>query len=269
MVHKVLQSTVVILVLISPAKSQSNENSIGFNIGFTKILNQDFLASPFLYKGTAFQFGITYAYTGKKIRHYASVELLNTKLNSTISGSLGNNSHVSEIGSFMVKYNYQYLVANVFSGKGQIFVGPEINFLFTLREYDYGRGQPNETIAEVFTSFSPASSLEYALDGNTKFSYQASFALLSYGFRNPYSLQSDKVGDVATKDSYAAAYFKLSEWKSVNQLVYWDNRIAITHAVSKRFNVEGQYRFSLNNFSEPFQSKTVKNTFLAGLRYKF
>ncbi len=253
----------------SPAVKQHN-NFIGVDIGLQYVFNNDPLASPFYYHHFALQPGISFEHFGKKSRQIAGVYFMATRLRSIISGKLGEDSHTAQFVSFKANYQYVHLITSMINNQLSLFGGVGADLIFSFRNYNYGRGIAEETIAEPFTTLCLAVDLRYDLSTCSILGFNSSFGgFLNFSYRNPYSVATTEVASVATYHSFAGAYFKLGNVSSLSQLLYNNSQFYYSVSLSARWQIKAAYHFTYYTFYHPRKSQTFINQLSGTLFYKF
>jgi hypothetical protein len=247
-----------------------HNNHIGIEAGFPYIFNLDPLGSPLYYHHMSLEPGIVFEHHGKKSWQYANVNFIITRLRSKISGDLGEDSHTVQFISFNTHYKYLHLITKLVNNKLNFFGGAGIDMIFSLRNYNYGRGIEEETIAEPFTTLNFAGKLEYDISNRVEIGFNSSFGgPLNFSFRNPYSVATTKIASVATHRSLIGAYLELGEFASINKLVYSENEIYLSLPLSKRWLLNLKYDLIYYSFYHPRKSQTFINNISGLVLFKF
>ena len=262
--------TSAITTYLSSTPTTIHNNYIGINAGFPYIFNFDPLGSPFYYHHTSMEPGIVFEHSGKKSRQYANADFVITRLRSKISGDLGEDSHTVQFFSFNLHYKYLHLVTSLIHEKLNFYGGAGVDMIFSLCNYNYGRGIEEETIAEPFTTLSVAGKLEYDISDHMEIGFNSSFGgILNFSFRNPYSVATTKIASVATHRSLIGAYLELGEFASINKLVYTENEIYLLLPLSKRWLLNLKYDLTYYTFYHPRKSLTFINNISGSFMFRF
>ena len=250
-------------------EQEPQTDRLGIQAGFGPLANQDLLASPFVYHSGLWPLAVHYDHEGPTNRHAASVWFRGTTLESVISGKLGGQSHTTEFVSLGAFYGYAHRIAGLLDDRLPVYAGGAWSTNFTIRNYDYGPSVPDETIAEVSSSFSARVEGEYALSNRGRIVLSLDGSLLSFTYRNPYGLNTDRDGAEATHHSYLAAFLALGSWHWFNEFFAGDARLSYSYALSPAIEVTGVYSLNYQRYAFPRTSTTVLQTFSAGIFYKF
>jgi hypothetical protein len=241
----------------------------GVEIGFGPLANQDLLASPFVYHSTHWPLAVLYEHDGELNRHSARIWFQGTTLESVITGKLGGESHSSEFVSLGASYGYSRLLVRFFNDRLPVFLGGSWTTNFTFRIYDYGPSVPDETIVEGFSSFSLRAEARYPVSSQGQFSFTFDGSIVSFTYRNPYGLSSNRDAAEAINHSFLSAFLTLGSWRWLDTFFTMDNRLSYIQTLSSSFDLRGSYDLTYRRFADPRTSTTVTQTVNAGLFYKF
>jgi hypothetical protein len=251
------------------AVAPSRLNLLSLRLGLLYGLNRDLLASPFAYHMTSLPIGLHYDHLGGRNRHEAWIGAALGTIRSGITGSLGASSHQAEDILLSFGYGYGRVLPPLLGRRTALYLGAAWDNVFTIRNYDYGRGLEQEAIGEVF------SALNLRLEGDHAFSPRHDLRLIgewapaAFAFRNPYALSTDALGDVLTKHNYVSSFLHVATLETVSQFLSIRARVLDRYRATSHVAVVGEYQLRVFRFANPRPSKTIDTFLTCGVGYVF
>jgi hypothetical protein len=243
-------------------------NRVELEAALSSDANRDLLASPFVYHGVSFPVTLTYEHAGTTNRHELWVGLGLNTLHSRYSSEQGEPGHVADQVLASFGYGYAHALGRVL-GFARVYLGAAWDNVFTIRNYDYGRGLDKEAIGEVFSSVNARVVGERATGDCGALVLTADLALVALAYRNPYGISSDDLGNELLTHSYLGAFLDLASLHSVGSLLSTRTRLAYDYRVTRHVVVRATVGLRYYRFAYPRPSAAAHERVAIAAGYAF
>jgi hypothetical protein len=247
------------------APDSTKYNKISVNAGYYNLGSIDELYSPFLYSGANRAYGLKFMDGNQKKNHqlafrYATVE--RTPKNVVLDASLfpvDDFNLLKRSFLFEVFDVYHFLIDKASVGTFRLYatgswfttvnVTTNTNSLPELIESGLGAGLYGEKTI-----------------GNHKFRAELSVPLITWTVRNNYSLSMTQNYEKLSKLAFIV---QNSQLQFPNSLLAVFSTLGYEYALSKKFNIEGEYHFRYMLNTSPRPLRSVAGIYSLGLTYQF
>ena len=225
------------------AQDSTRHNTFGVRIGMAGIHIKDEFQSPYTYKGTNFQFGLSYVHTTPRHQHEFAVDLLSGHLQSAVSPR-GN----GQIGFFSYDYFFQKRkLTHKLDGQlglGLHAVASRINYL------------PEVELPVTYLTAGGFLALDgrlrYQLSPRSALELNASVSTVGVVYRPDF--------DINGKSSTRAAYLGNS--------LFYTVKVAYVYQVNPKLDLTLGYRYQYFTYREPRPIYLSQHSLYVGVRVK-
>jgi hypothetical protein len=258
-------------------------NRIGAGAALSIVAMRDEAGSPLGYSGIAWPVRVSYEYVGENDRHRASIGYIKTGINGpaltsdatrdSTAGGETLRSHTADYSFRTLSYGYARRIASPFDGKGGIFAGALWDNYLTVRYYNYDYRRADDRDPKIVTwegifSLNLLLSGEYRVDDENRIEASLHAPFLAFVVRPRYAVQDDRLITISL-DNFSQLKNGRSRFVTFGDLLQADASVKYSRSLSRRFDLDLDYRFTWYRYGEPRLTALVMSSFGAGLLFKF